>query len=97
MACRYYSGKTRKEPAAQTLQNALNNLMHFTYVIDLDNFEDEVTILLTNYNIQITSIPHERKIGYITPNQNDCNLICDYNGLDIELYNKWKAHIHKIS
>ena len=98
MACRYYSGQVAKEPTAQTLQNALNNLMHFTCVIAFDNnsFEEEVTKFIANYNIQTTFIPHERKNSYIPPNQNDYDLICDYNGLDIELFNKWKEHNQKI-
>jgi len=90
MACRYYSGQIAKEPDAQTLENAFNNLTNFICVIAFDNFEEEVTALLANYSIPTISILHERKSSYARLSQNEHDLIYKYNRLDIELFNKWK-------
>jgi len=96
MACRYYSGQIAKDPNAQTLENAYNNLMNFTCVIAFDNFEEEVTTFLADYNIPIISIPHKRKSSYTLPGQEEHDIICKYNRLDIELFNVWKKNNAKI-
>jgi hypothetical protein len=93
MACRYYSGQIAKEPNEQTLQNALNNLMHFRAVIDFENYEEEVRKFLTKYDLQKNIIPHQRKRSYNLPNHNERQLICDFNTLDIELFDKWNKRI----
>ncbi len=90
MACRYYSGEVTQEPNPETLQKALNNLMNFTCVISFDNFEKEASEFLAKYNIQMSSIPHKRKSSYPLYNQNEYNLIQEYNKLDMELFAKWK-------
>jgi len=89
MACRYYSGEVKEEPDGETLTKAFNNLLNFTRVINFNNFEKEVVEFLAECNIQVTSIPNEGKSGYARCNQNELNLIREYNKLDIELVATW--------
>lgn len=90
MACRYYSGQVRREPNDQTLDIALGNLKYFSYIIDFNKFEEDVNVFLSQYDILATFIPHERKSSYTSPSQNNCDLICDYNRLDVKLFDRWK-------
>ncbi len=99
MACRYYSGNVKHEPNTKTLDKALNNLMHFSYVLAFDNFESEAAECLDTFNIQMSTIPHEKKGNYTPCNQDDYDLIHRYNRLDMELFAKWKeqSSSHSIS
>ena len=99
MACRYYSGDVKHEPNTKTLDKALNNLMHFSYVLAFDNFESEAAECLDTFNIQMSTIPHEKKGNYTPCNQDDYDLIHRYNRLDMELFAKWKeqSSSHSIS
>lgn len=90
MACRYYSGVIKQEPDSRTLNMALNNLKNFICIIDMDYFENQVADFLAKYNIPTKHIPHERKSIYAPYSQNEYALICEYNILDIEMFDKWK-------
>ncbi len=90
MACRYYSGEVKPEPDTATFNRAMKNLDNFICVIDMEFYEKQVDEFLTQYNIPNNHIPHERKSRYPTYDQNEYELICEYNKLDIEIFDKWK-------
>lgn len=90
MACRYYSGEIGKEPCGKTLYAAMKNLNCFRYVINFNDFENEIPSLLSKLSIPDIAIPHERKSNYKSMNENERDLILKYNRFDEELYKNWR-------
>ena len=96
MACRYYSGQVSEEPNTQNLITALHNLENFRYVLDFNNFNEEIENMLSDFNMP-KPLPHKQKSSYTRPNKNECDLIKRFNRLDIELFNAWQALQHGIN
>ena len=91
--CQYLSGHVYENVDERIYNIALSNLKNFYYVIDFNNFEEDLKKLINKLNLKINedikNYSHRISINYPKNNEEFEILSKKYNFWDIKLYNEF--------